>query len=213
LSRVFIVGFGKVGRAILPLIKRRWNKDRVWVVEHDPTAFFRSERPYGLPVLTDGPQFLARYQDEIADEDWIIPALPSHLAWQWLRLNLKRDGTPRSLRPSLQLGEGLPFQMISGSGLLVSFADFVCPDHCPAPLRFCYKTRRKRPLPLWQWLEGRPVRRGTFQVIESRQLAPGMGGYPFGELRRALIRARQAGPPFFIATACRCHGVVNGLTW
>lgn len=213
MNRVFIIGFGKVGRDILPQIKRRWKKEQVWVIDHHPEAFTRQGERYGLSVLADGPQFLTRYQECIKDEDWIIPALPSHLAWQWLCLNLKPGFKPRSIRPGLRLGEGLPFRMAAAGGLLVSYADFVCPDHCPAPIRHCYKTGLKRTLPLWRWLETRSLSCGTLQVIESRQLAPGMGGYPFGELRKALHQAHQVGPPFFIATACRCHGVVHGLTW
>jgi hypothetical protein len=213
LSRIFIVGYGKVGREILPRVKRNWRRDRIWIIDHDPAALTRESTLHGLVVLADGPQFLNRYQKWIRDEDWIIPALPIHLAWHWLTLNLRASYKLRSIRPEYLLGMQFPYKNVSGSTLLVSYADFVCPDGCPAPIGRCFKTRLKRPLPLWKFLETQNPSRGSHYVIESRQMAPGMGGYPFGELRKALTQGLKSGPPFFIATACRCHGVINGLTW
>jgi hypothetical protein len=213
LSRIFIIGFGKVGREILPWVKEHWSKDKVWIIDHDPSALTREKSLHGLAVLADGLQFLTRYQDWIRNEDWIIPALPIHLAWHWLTLNLKASLKVQSIRPETRLGAQLPYKSYMGHGLLVSYADFVCPDRCPAPIGRCYKTRRTRPLPLWRLLETKSPSRGILHVIESRQMAPGMGGYPFSELRKVLARAIETGPPFFVATACRCHGVINGLTW
>ena len=213
MSRIFIIGFGQVGREIMPLVKKRWPGDKTWIVDHDPKALTMENGSYGISVLEDGPRFLARNQAWIRDEDWIIPALPIHLAWHWLYLNLKASFKTRSLRPDHLLDLKLPFKKKFGPALLVSYADFICPNHCPAPLGRCFKTREERPSPLWRFLETCLSPKGNLHVIESRQMAPGMGGYPFGELKKALHRAWQSGPPFFLATACRCHGIINGLTW
>jgi hypothetical protein len=213
LNRIFIVGFGKVGRDILPKVHRLWPKSQVWIIDRNPEALKRNRTIHGPAVLADGPQFLTRYQEWIRDEDWIIPALPIHLASQWLALNLKKSFKPRFISPDPRLGAGLPYCMVLGTGLLASYADFVCPDQCPAPLRYCFKTREKRTVPLWKFLKNHESFRGTLRVIESRQMAPGMGGYPFRELRSLLKLAYTVGPPFFVATACRCHGVIHGLTW
>ncbi|HMK64630.1 MAG TPA: hypothetical protein VK564_02475 [Thermodesulfobacteriota bacterium] len=213
MSRIFIAGFGKVGREILPWIKRRWSREQIWIIDHDPGTLSLESTLHGLAVLDDGPRFLTRYQQSISDKDWVIPALPIHLAWDWLALNLKTVYKTRSIPPEVLLGESLPYQHLTGHTLFASYADFVCPDGCPAPLGHCFKTRQKRPLPLWKFLEKQNPPKGTLHVIESRQMAPGMGGYRFGELRKALKQALENDPPFFLATACRCHGVINGLTW
>ncbi len=212
MSQLFLVGFGKVGKTLLPQVVRLWGKNRIWIIDHNQETLNRKEALAGIRVLGDGPQFLTRYQAWIRDEDWIIPSLPVHLAWKWLELNLGPH-KPKAVAPPPTLGSLLPYSQALGKGLLLSYADFVCPDHCPAPLDHCFKTKKRRSLPLWNYLATRSCPEGTLEVIESRQMAPGMGGYPFGELRRVLKRALEAGPPFYVATACRCHGVVNGLTW
>jgi hypothetical protein len=207
-----MVGFGKVGKALLPRVIRQWDQSRIWIIDHNPESLNSQEALAGIRVLGDGPQFLTQNRQWIRDDDWIIPALPVHLAWKWLALNLKSH-KPKAAAPPLNWGSLLPYSQTLEDGLLLSFADFVCPDHCPAPLHHCFKTKQKRSQPLWKYLATRPCSKGTLEVIESRQMAPGMGGYPFGELRRVLKRALETGPPFYVATACRCHGVINGLTW
>lgn len=207
-----MVGFGKVGKTILPQVIDIVKKKTIWIVDHNPEVLNQKESLPGIRVLADGPQFLTRYQTWIGDDDWIIPALPVHLAWKWLALNL-RPHKPKAVAPSTALGSGLPYSQSLEDGLLLSYADFVCPDHCPAPRHRCFKTKQKRAVPLWEYLATSPCPKGILKVIESQQMAPGLGGYPFGELRRVLRQALEAGPPFYLATACRCHGVVNGLTW
>ena len=49
------------------------------------------------------------------------------------------------------------------------------------------------------------------RVIPSRQLAPGVGGYPPGELLALGRELTGLAGKILIATACRCHGVVHGL--
>jgi len=212
LSQIFIIGFGKVGKTALPQVIRLWGKSRVWIIDHNPEALNQKETLSGIRVLADGPQFLTQYQEWIGNQDWIIPALPIHLAWKWLEFNMRHQ-RPKSVSPGSSLGSGLPYSQALGDGLLLSYADFICPDHCPAPLDHCFKTKERRSVPLWKHLAIGTGSHRRLEVIESRQMAPGMGGYPFSELRRVLNQAHEAGPPFFVATACRCHGVINGLTW
>jgi hypothetical protein len=211
--QVFIVGFGKFGKKALPQVRRLWGKARIWIIDQSPEAFGSEGATPGIRVLADGPQFLTRYQEWIGDEDWIIPSLPIHLAWKWLDLNLKTPLKHKAVIPPAQLGSELPYSQFLGKGLFVSYATFVCPEHCPSPPRICFKTKEKRPVPLWRFLADQRCPKGILEVIESRQLAPGVGGFPFKELRRLLTLAQTAQPPFFVATACRCHGVIHGLTW
>lgn len=190
-----------------------WRKPRVWIIDHSPQALDQKESFPGIRVLADGPQFLTKYQDWIKDEDWIIPALPIHLAWKWLDLNLSATLRTEVVSPPRELGSGLSYCEFLGKGLFVSYASFVCPENCPSPVGRCFKTKEKRALSLWEFLMDRRGHYGTLEVIESRQLGPGVGGFPFKELRRIKTEALRGHPPFFVATACRCHGVIHGLTW
>jgi hypothetical protein len=213
MTQIFIIGFGKFGKLALSQMRRLGRESRIWIIDRDPDVL-ASERPLaGIRVLADGPRFLAEYQQWIGDEDWIIPALPIHLAWKWLDLNLKTVRSHKNIAPPLHLGDGLPFSRLSGEGLLVSYATFLCPENCPAPLRICFKTKEKRSAPLWKILAERDGLKGSLTVIESRQMAPGVGGYPFKELRRLPAQSQNSRSPFYLATACRCHGIINGLKW
>lgn len=190
-----------------------WGRSRIWIIDHSPEALDQKKSLPGIRVLADGPQFLTKYQDWIKDGDWIIPSLPMHLAWKWLDLNLKTAYRPEAVSPPLEFGTGLPYSEFLGEGLFVSYASFVCPENCPSPVHRCFKTKEKRAVPLWKFITDRRGPYGTLGVIESRQLGPGVGGFPFKELRRIGSEALGSRPPFFVATACRCHGVIHGLTW
>jgi hypothetical protein len=215
LTQVFIVGFGKFGKKALTQWVRRREQAQVWIIDSRPealTALGTGPLP-GIRILADGPQFLSDYQQWIKDEDWVIPALPVHLAWKWLDLNIETRRRYRTVLPPRSLGFGLPFSRTDRKGLYLSYADFLCPDNCPAPIRSCFITKEKRAVPLWKFISNQRCPKGTLEVIESRQLGPGVGGYAFKELRRIRDLAKTARPPFFVATACRCHGVIHGLTW
>ena len=215
MTQVFIVGFGKFGKKALTQAVRLWGKARIWIIDSRPEVFTApGPGPWpGIWTLADGPQFLSDYQDWIGDEDWVIPALPVHLAWKWLNLNLETRPSLKAVLPPQSLGFGLAYSRTDIKGLYLSYADFTCPENCPAPIRHCFKTKEKRAVPLWKFLSEQQCSKGTLGVIESRQIAPGVGGYAFKELRRIRNLAKKAGPPFFVATACRCHGVIHGATW
>ncbi len=210
---MFIVGFGKFGEKALDRVTSLWGKDRIWIIDHSPEVLGQKKTLPGIRVLADGPQFLTKYQDWIKDEDWVIPALPVHLAWKWLDINLKTPKGHETVSPPKEFGYGLPYCEFFEQGLFLSYASFVCPENCPAPIHHCFKTKEKRPVPLWQFIADQRGRNKGLEVIESRQLAPGTGGYPFGELRRIRNQAMVSPRPFWVATACRCHGVIHGLTW
>jgi hypothetical protein len=213
MTQVFIVGFGKFGKMALPRVMRLWPRARIWIVDSNPKALLEEGSHPGIRVLHDGPEFLFRYQEAIKNTDWIIPSLPIHLAWKWLVLNFPGPKKVKPISPPQVLGSDLPFALKMGKGLYLSRASFTCPDNCPSPLRFCFLTKEKRVRPLWQHLTQKKLRQGSLKIIESRQLAPGVGGYPFKELKRIKEEVLRARPPFFIGTSCRCHGVVHGLTW
>jgi hypothetical protein len=67
-------------------------------------------------------------------------------------------------------------------------------------------------MPLHHYLE--TIDYGSYKalVLQSRQFAPGVGGFYADDLWNLLHQARiLAGSPFLTATACKCHGVVSML--
>jgi hypothetical protein len=212
-NQVFVVGFGKFGRLAIPKIQKRWPKARIWIIDQDPENLIRGRDIPAVKVLDGGEHFLWEFQDRLQPRDWIIPAVPCHLAGDWLRRVLARERPVRKIKPPKTLGAGLPFSLYLKSDLFVSLADFECPEDCPSPRGFCFRTRERRSRRLWEILASRPLLRGTLHIIQSHQLAPGLGGYRFADLLRLNEIAPRLTPPVYLATACPCHGVISGLTW
>ena len=211
--QVFIVGFGKFGQLALPKISQRWPEARIWIMDPAPEHLTQCGKFSAIRVLDKGEDFLWEHQDHLAPEDWIIPAVPLHLAGDWAKRVLSRNLAVRTIKPPKSLGRGLPFTLYLQKDFYISLADFVCPEHCPSPPGFCSKTRDPRPHRLREILVTQPLSRGTLEIIESHQLAPGLGGFTFGELKRTGEIILRTEPPLFLATACPCHGVISGFTW
>jgi hypothetical protein len=197
----------------LSRLKRRWPQARFWIIDRDPAPLLLDAPQGETRLLGEAVAFFYRFGEAFHDRDWIIPAVPVHLAFDWLVGELSKEKKTRFLQPPRCLGEDLPCSQSVRKGLYLSQASFQCPDNCPSPLSHCFVTKEKRTLPLWKLLSKRELERGKMAVIESRQLAPGVGGYTFQALKKLKQQVSQASPPFFIGTACRCHGVVHGLTW
>jgi hypothetical protein len=144
--------------------------------------------------------------------DYIIPAVPFHLAFEFLLSKLKPLGARRGEVPSLGR---LPNVMRGKTGdVYASFADFLCPEDCNEPAR-CTVTGRKRERPLFKVLAdlSGPI---DWKIIRSHQLAPGVGGFRTLDLLgllKDLERQEVSDPPFLISTACRCHGVISALSF
>jgi hypothetical protein len=50
-------------------------------------------------------------------------------------------------------------------------------------------------------------------VVRSWQLAPGVGGYPAKYLEERLHEVSRRAGTYLVATSCRCHGVIDLLSW
>jgi hypothetical protein len=99
--------------------------------------------------------------------------------------------------------------------LYTSLANFFCSEDCPEPAQYCTATRKRREKPLYQILKDL---QGPFEsnVIRSKQLGLGVGGYPPYPLLKIvedIKRKRDADRLFLVSTACRCHGVTSALTF
>ena len=212
MNKIWIIGLGQFGlHAVRYLTKK--NKDIEFVlVDPDETNLLQAEGPNRSLELADGTYFIAKNLHTSAIPDWIIPALPVHLAAEWCLTRLKAKGLRRILLPA-QIRPLLPNSMEGPLGdIYVSHADFQCPGNCSESDNICTATRKSRKRSMFKILAD--VRMPEFQslVIRSHQLGPGIGGYRPGMLFELLERVKQARGNILISTACRCHGVITATT-
>ena len=208
---VWILGAGRFGTIAAERLSARVPPRQIQVIDH------RSDRLAGLPegvdaVIGDAVAYLATHLGTGSDPAWIVPAVPVHVAWEFIRMRLADPVSLEALAPEADLVAALPNAMKGGGGAIyTSIADFLCPDNCPEPAERCTHTGRQRPMELYQSLPDIAGDRWISVVIRSRQLAPGVGGYSPRALHDALERVKAADRPVLLATACRCHGVLHCL--
>jgi hypothetical protein len=211
-NEVLIIGAGHFGKRAADVLSPRLGTP-LWVVEKDEEAL---RVMGGLPIariLHEAVPFLAGSFHLLHPKNVIVPAVPIHLAFEWLRRSMKgnfsvfRIEVPESIKPLL------PHTWVGGEGsLLVSYADFQCPDDCPEPADHCTVTGQRRGIPLHALLSDIDLPGYRVHVLRSRQLAPGVGGYTVGDLQELLGRVESGGEgKWLVATACKCHGVVSAM--
>ncbi|MCX7822222.1 MAG: NAD-binding protein [Syntrophobacterales bacterium] len=223
-SNIFIIGAGAFGRKALERLSKKYPESVITVVDNSKetldllfdniTSHFRIKTLHG-----DGIEILTWHD---ADPDlWIIPAIPIHVAREWLNRKLSYKGIIIESTPlPKEMLEKLPNPFrISGREdiVFVSIADFICPDNCPEPLEKCTHTGKPRPGNLFDMIASAVPNPWSALVFRSFQLAPGVGGYPLSYLvegmktMEELYSSKEAKNGVIIATACRCHGVINAI--
>jgi hypothetical protein len=213
MASYLILGTGKFGRLALRRLARQDAAASFVGVDHDPAAL--AVALDGVPdwtrVQAEAIGFLVRQLGGGGQWDWIIPMAPVHVACQWLLAGplAGSDWQPQAV-PEAVAGL-IPGARRGPQGeLYLSRAQHLCPDDCAEP-EVCPVTGESRDLHLHQELASLNLAGYEIRVIPSRQLAPGVGGYPPWRL---LELARDMGTlkgNVLIATACSCHGVMNGL--
>ena len=209
----WVIGAGRFGNKAVADIARRFPGAAVVVVDADakalasltPTANLASECCDGVDFVREG---LSRGRAV----DWIIPVLPVHLAWAWIRRSLSGAHQRPPMAVPTAMADRLP-NAVPGPGgtFYVSYADFFCPEDCPEPSDICTYTGNPRIGILYQTLQQLAWKDFLSVVVRSRQLSPGLGGYTPSDLYRALAQVKAAPGPVLVSTACKCHGVVNAL--
>lgn len=207
---VWIIGGGRFGRRAAEVLARSRPKGALLVVDHDKASLAEVRQMGVHTIEEDGAGFLARGLKPEDGPKWIVPCLPVHLAFEWLKLRLGPKSEPLPVPPRFAYKLPNPLPADQG-GYYMSYADFLCPDDCPEPADICTYTGRPRQGTLFKDLAAMTWPGYSLLVLRSRQLAPGLGGYRRGELFDLEQKARRAGGPLLIATACRCHGVLHGL--
>jgi len=211
-----IVGCGHFGsRAVIKLFQKD-PQSKIIVVDKNKEALQSISRlPVGTTVC-DGIIYLCQFLSEGRKADYIIPAVPLHLAFEFILSQLKPLGAKRKRIPSIS---GLPNPVIGKTGdLYASLANFLCSEDCLEPAQYCTITKKRHPKPLYRILNDLE---GAFEsrVIRSQQLGPGIGGFQAKALLNLLENLKNlkkkigSGGLILISTASRCHGVTSGLSF
>jgi len=213
MKKYLIIGCGHFGcRAAEQLLKKK-SHPKIIAVDKNPDAFKKLSHLPIETIVEDGLSYLNQFLSEGQTAHYIIPSVPIHLAFEFILLRLKPSGARRGKVPSLS---GLPNPEIGKTGdLYTSLADFLCPEDCPEPSRYCTVTRKKREKPLYDMLR---ELKGPFEsrVIISQPLGLGVGGFEPKRLLGLLEDVKQrkrSGKLFLISTASRCHGVTSALSF
>lgn len=208
----WIIGAGKVGaRAVGRLYKKRHGAS-LTVVDHDAEALKRFNDFPVEKVCQEGASYLHMHLDGQDGPDWIIPAVPIHLAFEWVRLKLSATGRVEVFPVPDEIAKMLPNPTRGPDGrLFMSYADFRCPDHCNEPYHKCTFTGERRKGLLYK--TAGEIRYKDFRsiVVQSEQLAPGVGGYRPEALREGLAEVLEGNGPVLYTTASLCHGVMHAF--
>ena len=211
MKKIWIIGIGQFGLYAVRYLSKK-NKDIQFVIVDTVEANLVQAMGTNRSLeLADGVAFIERNLHTDAGPDWIIPALPIHLAAEWCLVRQKparfsRVPLPAEIKPLLPN----PMEAYNGD-IYVSHADFRCPCDCAEPRDICTVTQKPRKRNIFEVLSD--VKMAAFQslVIRSHQLGPGIGGYRPVMLFKLLEQVKQAESDLLVSTACRCHGVVTGM--
>lgn len=207
----WVLGGGQFGRRAVELLQKAAPTSNIVVVDRVPIR----DLPFKIEIVcADGIEWLTEHFTPNACVNKIIPALPLHVAADWLKKKLTEEH--RFVRASELPDELLhlfphPIRL-SASRIVMSHADFLCPPNCSEPDALCTYTQKPRPLELYHLLERIEFGNVVPLILRSRQFASGVGGFFPKDLWNLLERARLLpDTPLVIGTACKCHGVVDGL--
>ena len=213
MASYLILGAGKFGRLALERLTRQDAAASFVVVDQDPAALALKLDgvPGRTPVQAEAVAFLVQHLRGDDRWDWIIPMVPVHVAFQWLLAGPLAGSAWQPAAAPEALAGLIPGARRGPHGeLYLSRAQHLCPDDCAEP-EVCPVTGESRGLPLHQELAALKLAGYEIRVIPSRQLAPGVGGYPPWRLLDLVRDMGALGGNVLIATACRCHGVIHGL--
>ncbi len=211
MEEIWIIGLGRFGYIAFERLSQADN-DRLFVLV-DPVEknLNKCKGPAATLRISEGVAFLESHLNRDHQPDWIIPALPVHLAAEWILLHLGPKMVRRiPVPPELETAVPNPIRGPEGN-LYVSHADFKCPADCNEPRDICTVTRKKRHQNMFELLENISMVPFKSINIRSHQLGPGIGGYRTEQLFELMENVNQARGPIALSTASRCHGVITGL--
>ena len=216
---IWVIGYGQFGRrAVDQLLIDYRDQAHVTVVDSAFDSTGQKDVTDGVDyVQADGVEWLVDHFHHRDEVRWVIPALPVHLAAQWIKAKLVADGKVVEPLPlPSDVVQLLPNACrLSDAEYAVSHADFICPPDCNEPEAICTHTGNPRPHALHDMLGSLPAATQPnleMLIMRSHQLAPGVGGLRGDELWGLFARVRELeGAPLLIGTACKCHGIVSSF--
>ncbi|MBW1636681.1 MAG: potassium transporter [Deltaproteobacteria bacterium] len=210
LKKIWILGGGKFGQLALKRIRHHLPRVKITLVDSRPDIAVEE----GVTVVhEDGISWLAENLQREGTADMVIPSLPVHMVAEWLKVKGGKRWRISAVPLPDDLVAILPHPLRNGdSRLYISHADFLCPDNCGEPELICTYTGREREENLFDLVGRLDFPPFTPLVIRSYQLLPGVGGiYPEDMWDLLDNLPGLSGRFLLITTACRCHGVVDGL--
>lgn len=209
--KVWVIGAGYFGALSVPKLEAEIPGVVITLVDEDPAMLAPFEAKVET-VAADGADFLAQRLTSGPKPDYVVAAVPVHLALLWV---MKTAGPDVSLSPEAvpdPVFDMLPNPMRGEDGeVYVTHARHRCPDDCPEPDEVCRVTKLPRKPNMFDVLAALDAPGFRNVVLTSRQLAPGVGGYaPDALLEASRAVALREGRVLF-STACRCHGVMNAI--
>ncbi|MFH1954342.1 MAG: potassium transporter [Pseudomonadota bacterium] len=211
MKEIWIIGVGQFGLLAYRRLSKKSEDTHFVLVDPVRENLLQHEGPDCTIAQADGVDFLENHLHPGNKPDWIIPALPVHLAAEWFLVHLGPDRVRRVPLPP-EIDPILPNPIRGSEGnVYVSHADFKCPDDCAEPRDICTVTNEKRKQNMFEILGGLQIPPFQALVIRSYQLGAGIGGYRPGQLLSLMDAVEGARGRLLVSTACRCHGVVTGL--
>lgn len=213
-SSFWIIGAGRFGRLAAKRLLPKYPEALFLVVDNNRQALdVLGELPVKV-IQADGVGFII---DNLTGKDvpsYVVPAVPVHLAFEWLKKKLEPVYGVAKIPVPEQAVRALANSITAETGkLYASYADFVCPDDCPEPPLVCTITGEKRKGFLYQDFSELKIDGYKSLNIRSHQLAPGVGGYKPRELTAVLEEVMRTGieKDYLLSTACLCHGVMDSF--
>jgi hypothetical protein len=208
----WIIGGGKFGIRAAKALSKKHPLMNLTIVEKEKTVCKQLDRLGFEAVCMDGIQYLERNLASAPYPDWIVPAIPLHVAYEWIRTKLLKTHRVQKIAIPEDLVAELPNPINTETGqLYISIADFKCPENCPEPDEICTHTAKPRLMVLHEFLKSIQRKDVKTVVIRSHQLAPGVGGYSPLALFAVLNEIEAAKRPIVLSTACSCHGVIDAF--
>lgn len=211
-QEIWILGAGRYGRRAADALRQQNPEADMVIIDSSDEVCARMENLSCTVVCREGVDYLFENLKEGRGPDWIIPMIPVHVAYEWIRLKLALSHRITAAAVPEQVLKRLPNPVKGAEGqIYISNADFRCPPNCPEPDDICTHTGKPRPQILHRFLEN--IKHPEFRtvVIQSLQLAPGIGGYQPEALFQALKTVASGNDPVLLSTACRCHGVMHAF--
>ena len=211
MEEIWIIGLGQFGFNAFQKLSQSSAIRRFVLVDPVERNLLKCKSSTTSLKVYDGVEFLEKYLSKRRKPDWIVPALPIHLAAEWI---LKHTGQIGLRRISLPFEiEKLVPNCIRGSegNIYMSHATFRCPVNCDEPQNTCVVTQKNRNQNMFELLGNLDIDGYKSLNIRSRQLGPGIGGYRPEKLFELMEDVKDARGPVLVSTACRCHGVMTGI--